>query len=131
MITPKLHPVVKDQWLKALRSGDYKQGRRMLRSGKDEYCCLGVLCDLHSKDTWYPAEEGNWGHLDPSRTGLPSNQVLRWSCAGEPVETLFVNGGDAQKYVTMTLDQSPYGLAALNDAGATFEEIANVIENLL
>ena len=37
---------VKQQWIEALRGGEYKQGRGVLRSKEDEYCCLGVLCDL-------------------------------------------------------------------------------------
>lgn len=35
-------------WVKALRSGDYKQGRGRLRDGKF-FCCLGVACDLAIK----------------------------------------------------------------------------------
>lgn len=34
---------VKVKWLKALRSGRYKQTRQKLYDGKG-YCCLGVLC---------------------------------------------------------------------------------------
>ena len=42
-IYPKLPPVFKADWLKALRSGDYKQGRgKMLLNNK--YCCIGVGC---------------------------------------------------------------------------------------
>lgn len=36
---------IKRKWIKALRSGTYKQGRNQLRKG-DAYCCLGVLCDV-------------------------------------------------------------------------------------
>lgn len=35
-------------WVKALRSGDYKQGRGKLRDGS-LFCCLGVACDLAIK----------------------------------------------------------------------------------
>jgi hypothetical protein len=42
---------IKQQWLDALRSGDYKQGQGSLRPTPDTYCCLGVLCDLHAKET--------------------------------------------------------------------------------
>lgn len=38
---------IKTRWLAALRSGEYKQGRRSLRvlqpDGSYTYCCLGVL----------------------------------------------------------------------------------------
>lgn len=40
---------LKEEWVKALRSGKYKQGREMLRknvNGEDYYCCLGVLADI-------------------------------------------------------------------------------------
>lgn len=43
----KLKHEVKEKWLKALRSGEYKQGRNTLYNpDTDQYCCLGVLCEL-------------------------------------------------------------------------------------
>lgn len=41
---------LKNKWVEALRSGDYQQGRSVLRSHDDKFCCLGVLCDIASKD---------------------------------------------------------------------------------
>lgn len=38
--------VTKEEWVTALRSGEYRQGKGFLRNSDDEYCCLGVLCDL-------------------------------------------------------------------------------------
>lgn len=42
------------KWLKALRSGAYKQGRGALcqidKKGNESFCCLGVLCDLYQKE---------------------------------------------------------------------------------
>ena len=42
------------KWLKALRSGKYKQGRGTLcqtdKKGNESFCCLGVLCDLYQKE---------------------------------------------------------------------------------
>lgn len=45
----------KEAWLKALRSGDYKQGEGLLYSSFDgSFCCLGVYCDavidIHERD---------------------------------------------------------------------------------
>lgn len=37
-------------WIKALRSGEYKQGRGALRNFGDYYCCLRVACDIAMKD---------------------------------------------------------------------------------
>lgn len=43
--------LIKD-WIKALRSGDYQQGKNKLRNADDIYCCLGVLCDIYDEDGW-------------------------------------------------------------------------------
>lgn len=42
----------KKKWVKALRSGEYKQGRTKLRSLDDKFCCLGVLCNLVDPLGW-------------------------------------------------------------------------------
>lgn len=44
-MTKKLTQELKDQWVAALRSSKYKQGKDVLKQG-DEYCCLGVLGEL-------------------------------------------------------------------------------------
>lgn len=43
--------VTKDQFLDALRSGDYRQGHCALNES-GHYCCLGVYCDLEAPDKW-------------------------------------------------------------------------------
>lgn len=40
----KLKSKIKKAWIKALRSGEYKQCRNKLKDG-ESYCCLGVLND--------------------------------------------------------------------------------------
>lgn len=47
-----MNPDVRKLWTNALRSDKYKQGTNALcadRGDGDEYCCLGVLCDLAVK----------------------------------------------------------------------------------
>jgi hypothetical protein len=49
---------IKKRWVDALRSGEFRQGRRYLkRDGK--YCCLGVLCEIQNsaedKDSQFPS----------------------------------------------------------------------------
>ena len=34
------------RWVKALRSGKYKQGKNWLNAGNKKFCCLGVLCEI-------------------------------------------------------------------------------------
>jgi hypothetical protein len=39
-----------EKWVAALRSGEYQQGRGYLRTGEDQYCCLGVGYDVLVKE---------------------------------------------------------------------------------
>lgn len=45
-----MNPSIKERWVQALRSGNYVQGTDLLRSKSNEFCCLGVLCDLYIQD---------------------------------------------------------------------------------
>lgn len=41
---------IKEQWIAALKSGKYPQGRSCLQD-KGKYCCLGVLCEVLKLDS--------------------------------------------------------------------------------
>lgn len=45
LIDMKLDKEVKAKWVEALRSGKFKQGKGKLKYG-DNYCCLGVACEI-------------------------------------------------------------------------------------
>ena len=92
---------LKSKWVSALRSGRFKQGKRYLRNG-DKYCCLGVLCSLVRPDETPDSPVGTWGGYQ----GLPGTDV--------PI--------GLKPYVARAL-------ATMNDEGASFEEIANCIED--
>lgn len=115
--TQPMNAEVKEQWLKALRSGDYQQGsNRLNRDGG--FCCLGVLCDLHAKKhriDWIDGQECQM-YLNES-VYLPT-RVASWAGMGK--------FGCIAKPDGHVVD-----LAALNDSGRTFNEIADVIEELL
>lgn len=82
---------IKAKWVKALRSGQYKQAKEVLhRGGKNGgFCCLGVLTDLYLKekgikDGWKGnsrqecqvklSKNDNYKH----ETMLPS-EVVKWA----------------------------------------------------
>lgn len=52
------------KWIKALRSGRYKQGSNHLRrrnnKGELNYCCLGVLCNMIAPKKWKPDGRGSF-----------------------------------------------------------------------
>jgi hypothetical protein len=64
----------KKLWLEALRSGEFKQGQKCLRSfsnGEPLHCCLGVLVEVVERDT----KDTVWEYSDWLEDGHPSLQV--------------------------------------------------------
>lgn len=83
-----MNPEVKKLWIDALRSGEYKQTKGILRreGGKGGYCCLGVLCDLHAKQGL-----GNFKDSNAYADGLGEESsafltlgVVRWAGLKSP-----------------------------------------------
>jgi len=61
--------VTYEQWVKALRGGNYKQGngalKKELADGSVGYCCLGVLADLMGLEPRVMPD----GHVDYAKSG--------------------------------------------------------------
>lgn len=109
---------IKKLWIKALRSGKWKQGRAWLRidgtrDGEPEFCCLGVLCDLHSRAT-DTAWKGRY--YDQASATLPIS-VQQWAGID-----------DADPILAPRLRTRA---STFNDNGKTFEFIADRIEKYL
>ncbi len=76
---------IKKLWLEALRIGKYKQTKMRLK-GVDGFCCLGVLCDLHRKETkrkWVQKKISNYNgnvedHYMNESNVLPAS-VFTWA----------------------------------------------------
>lgn len=126
-----MNPEIKEKWVKALRSGVYKQGSGVLRSTNERYCCLGVLCEIYKEETgdgeWIAGQPGDTGMYTflGSRGYLPA-AVQNWS--------LIQGGGQASLPNSMEIRVEGAGVACrslsgLNDSGYySFEDIAKVIE---
>lgn len=112
---------IKSRWVTALRSGEYKQGQGGLHPEEDSFCCLGVLCDLHSKETGTEWKSSNQDCFFPSYMGITNylpKEVVLW--AG------LINSSPEVQFFLSTRT-----LASFNDARQipkTFEEIASMIE---
>lgn len=104
--------VAKD-WVNALRSDKYIQGRKALLKD-NTYCCLGVLCDLSpiEKDKPQPHLDTTW---DENPSTLPSS-ITKW--AG-------MNSSSGLLSIKKTGSAS---LLEANDSGKSFNEIADIIE---
>ena len=93
---------LKAKWVEALRSGRYKQGRGFLRNANDEFCCLGVLCDVVDSSKWMHPAKDKAQFWDGLRLSVPDN-------------------------IGLTFSQSSY--AGLNDIQMkSFNEIADFVE---
>lgn len=119
----RMDPGVKAEWVRRLRSGDYEQGNGFLRNQYDEYCCLGVLCEVVEPDKWVqPTKEGDaWTHDEVVESlTMPSFHVL--IKAGIPEQ-----GPSAPDALTSAVQS----LASVNDRGGSFALIADLIEEYL
>lgn len=109
-------PLIQD-WLAALRSGQYKQGRHLLNTmtatGAIEYCCLGVLCDVANKKHGIPLTKKN-GRI---AGGSLVDQKAVWKASH------LADAGNLKPLSEYT------SLTDLNDTEkATFNQIADYIE---
>jgi hypothetical protein len=102
----------KRKWVKALRSGEYKQAKGALKK-RGGYCCLGVLCDVVKKELhqeW--DDEGAFLNYDAS---LPPKVMLLVG-----LDTSFA------EYINTKIKDK--NLMEDNDCGKSFKQIANTIE---
>lgn len=108
--------IVKQKWVAALRSGEFKQTQKALFDGNG-YCCLGVLCELAIKDgvrvEKLISSERVWFYDEES--GLVPYSVQSWADINLSPQIRMDSGFN-------------HPLSNINDDGSSFEEIANLIE---
>lgn len=152
-----MNPDVKAKWIAALRSGNYKQAKHRLRiehtDGSASYCCLGVLCELYRQETG----EGKW--LDdlvnlPAQDAADNDEsYIAHDIISNNTNALasprFLDGAKdkdgevvpiaVRKWAALPQGNPTYGgpngndssLADRNDAGYSFEQIADLIDRYL
>lgn len=109
---------IRDQWLTALRSKNFKQTQGALREEGKGYCCLGVLCELYRRDTgkgrWVKNENGEFSFLD--KVGDLPEQVKKWAGIKS------INGSIRAK---SEFDEQIDSLAAFNDGECSTDPVTN------
>lgn len=108
---------VKQKWITALRSGEYKQGTRCLHNIDNEFCCLGVLCDIYLRE-----HQKSW-QLHPSK---PKYFLTENDAEFASVQTSYLP--EVVRIWAGIDSYDPLSLSCDNDQGRSFEEIANKIE---
>lgn len=152
-MTNKIDRKLTEKWVAALRSGDYRQGMGMLKSGTQDmqYCCLGVLCDvmgLHSRPRLCASTAWDYLHTDGAAVvrsltfALPDSGHLE-SFGGFFGSVRLSDMVDVDKYQDRLREAIGVGyvresritgrtsLMALNDYGVTFGGIADILELIL
>ena len=131
-----MNPEIKERWLTALRSGEYRQVDSYLKHGSEEspgHCCLGVLCELYAADNdieWKrtsPNGDKAWRLEGTDEAALLPPHVAHWAGFGD--KNLTREGPNSA--VDVHTGGGRESLAGMNDDGSSFEEIANVIEECL
>lgn len=67
------------KWARALESGKYKQGQSQLRDENNNFCCLGVLCNLHAQAHPEIAAEQDDPQEYMGEGGLLPQAVVEWA----------------------------------------------------
>ena len=121
MYTPEQQREHRRGWIWYLRSGRYEQGKKYLRrrvDGVNEFCCLGVACDISNLGDWSENGEHPYYKLEED---LQNNLVLM----PEMQDFYGLATADGRFNVPGVGEKT---LASLNDDGTSFEVIAMIIE---
>jgi hypothetical protein len=122
----KMNKRIKAEWIVELRSGKYVQGTGQLRKveldsfGKphSEFCCLGVLCNMYAKAHPRLAAKEKDPMSFMGEDCFPPLKVYKW--AGFKT----INQHDQNHILVGDTNDS---LAEVNDGGASFNEIADIL----
>lgn len=119
MTYKKMNKTTKKQWLKALRSDEYKQCGGVLCEEFEEgprFCCLGVLYDVTQDAYWKECKiKGqSWRMVWSAHRPNSSFEWDKGYYGNEIIGDLAVDA-----------------LSSMNDSGKSFKQIANWIEKNL
>lgn len=138
----KMKADVLDEVVRRLRSGEYAQGSGYLRVNDpekgDEYCCLGIICEMAAEAGVVERVEPGGRHRKAFQYHAPGESrthasylppaVIEWAGMVSDVER---RHDDEYHYE----EQGSFGedhyqsLAYMNDNGAPFADIATFMEN--
>lgn len=141
---------VKKEWIDRLRSGRYNQTSGKLRR-EGGFCCLGVLCEI-ARDKEIVTLEGDeiysryvtLNNRIDAEVAVPPESVVSFSDLGSQNPNIYFTPEEYQVLVDRGVSPEAFyasaqggsinyitNLATLNDNGATFSLVAEVIEQKL
>lgn len=95
-----MNPWVKRKWVRALRSGEYKQGQEELIVGEwKSYCCLGVLAAEMVPEYIRPVDKGSRALGVDGYTGaLPDDLAVMFGLDEDSQDTLANKNDDGESF---------------------------------
>lgn len=126
-----------ERWIQALESGDFEQTVHCLRDDTG-FCCLGLASHLIDPNGWHKEQGTSAFSFKPinAPSGAESSRdhlipaVRR--CYGEQLGPLGINvGGRFPDGLGTTLELGSFALGGINDMGATFKEIAQILRHAI
>jgi hypothetical protein len=118
---------IKKLWVKALQSGEFKQGRGHLE--KDGcYCALGVLSVLALLEGICTYEEVRGVGTFDKREFKLSYNVMKWANIAQDNERYLI---PAEHGVIVSIKGEETTIMELNDKGLSFKKLASIIERHL
>lgn len=119
---------VQGLWTAALRSDDYEQGKDYLQCD-GLFCCLGVLCDLHAKETGISWDApGLYDIPGPENGGVYSKYLEAYEFLPQEVIEW---AGLTSSNPSVIYDGRQQSLSELNDDDKPFNLIADLIDQQL
>lgn len=116
----------------ALKSGEFTQGRLVLRSPNGNWCCLGVLCELYRRDTGNGEWKGEYTCDDYSNSRGVLFEISKYSTFSQLVKPVTEWAGlDSNDPTVYDGTGNKKSLAALNDARTDWNTLAGIIERNL
>lgn len=124
-----MNPDIKKLWVDALRSGEYTQTTKRLKT-EEGFCCLGVLCNIFQQshtDVQWKQEASNISFLS-KEADLP-DEVSEWAEFGHD-DRIHLSPPITNPYITYKGQK--ISLTCANDSiKLSFKEIADIIEEQL
>jgi len=140
----KMKSAIRNLWLDLLVSNQYEQTQSVL-SNSQGFCCLGVLCDIHSnvapekvRESWIDGQfNGEYCAQYGGETEMLSLRIGRWAFPElKAVDQGAYVWNDKKATHVREFPDTPSGraemfmhmLANMNDDGCSFQKIAKYIE---
>ncbi|MFC3453979.1 hypothetical protein [Amycolatopsis speibonae] len=120
----RIFPGVKRIWLDALRSGEFRQARGAMRLSDGFMDPLGILCELYRRD-----QGGNWAPRDDGWVFRDARN--QYAAGGDLTPAILKWAGSRASRCGLAAPGATWAIANLNDSGAPFAEIAELIEENL